>query len=207
MSSSKRNLTTTDWAQAALDAIATDGVDAVAVESLARALDVTKGSFYWHFANREALIDAAIKLWEERETEGLLARVGNETDPYKRIVRAFTKVDASQSASRQYLALSAAGLRYPRIADAVSRVSQRRLEYLVNCYGELNLSPDDARRWAAHAYSAYLGILQLRRDVPGALPDYASPAYQQYLDHLIAALIPDRANPTLLAPAPVAKVA
>ena len=48
----KKTLTAEDWARAALEAIAEDGVTAVAVEPLARSLGVTKGSFYWHFANR-----------------------------------------------------------------------------------------------------------------------------------------------------------
>ena len=42
-------LSAEDWAQAALDLIAEQGVAAVAVEPLARRLGVTKGSFYWHF--------------------------------------------------------------------------------------------------------------------------------------------------------------
>src|SRR3546814_8458026 len=49
-------LSAEDWAQAALDLIAEQGVSAVAVEPLARRLGVTKGSFYWHFPSREALL-------------------------------------------------------------------------------------------------------------------------------------------------------
>lgn len=52
-----------DWAQAALDVVATDGVNAVAVEPLARKLGVTKGSFYWHFPSRDALLHAALERW------------------------------------------------------------------------------------------------------------------------------------------------
>ena len=52
------------WAEAALGAIATGGIKAVAVEPLAARLGVTKGSFYWHFADRRALIDAALERWE-----------------------------------------------------------------------------------------------------------------------------------------------
>ncbi len=191
MSETKRTLTADAWARTALETIAREGVDSVAVESLARELDVTKGSFYWHFPSRDALLDAALKLWEKHETEDLLARVGNETDPYKRIVRAFTKVDASQHASRLYLALSAAGAHHPKIAEVVRRVSVSRLDHLVEGYRALGLSEQDAARWAAHAYSVYLGILHLRHDVPDALPEYGSPAYQGYMQHLIATLIPE----------------
>lgn len=47
-------LSADDWAQAALDLIAEQGVGAVAVEPLARRLGVTKGSFYWHFLARRS---------------------------------------------------------------------------------------------------------------------------------------------------------
>src|SRR3546814_7480606 len=60
----KGRLSAEDWAQAALDLIAEHGVAAVAVEPLARRLGVTKGSFYWHFQSRDALLQAALARWE-----------------------------------------------------------------------------------------------------------------------------------------------
>ena len=60
----KSRLSAEDWALAALDVIAESGLAAVAVEPLARRLGVTKGSFYWHFPSREALLVAALERWE-----------------------------------------------------------------------------------------------------------------------------------------------
>src|SRR5215470_2553998 len=51
------------WIAAAFEALAAGGIDAVRVEPLAKALDITKGSFYWHFADRRALIDAMLGSW------------------------------------------------------------------------------------------------------------------------------------------------
>jgi AcrR family transcriptional regulator len=42
--------------QAALDIVAEKGVDGVRVEVLAKQLGVTKGSSYWHFKDRDALL-------------------------------------------------------------------------------------------------------------------------------------------------------
>ena len=47
------------WIEAALQALATGGPDAIRVEALAASLGVSKGGFYWHFENRQALLDAA----------------------------------------------------------------------------------------------------------------------------------------------------
>ncbi|HEX7111773.1 MAG TPA: helix-turn-helix domain-containing protein, partial [Mizugakiibacter sp.] len=51
----RSRLSADDWELGALDLIAEQGVNALAVEALARRLGVTKGSFYWHFRTREAL--------------------------------------------------------------------------------------------------------------------------------------------------------
>src|SRR5580698_155106 len=48
----RKTLTRADWIATALDAMARDGLRAVAVEPLAERLGATKGSFYWHFRDR-----------------------------------------------------------------------------------------------------------------------------------------------------------
>lgn len=192
MATTKKTLTSEDWATAALDAIADGGVEKVAVEPLARRLGVTKGSFYWHFPNREALLYAAAAKWEAQETEGMLARIGEELDPRRRIHRTFTKVDASQRASRLYFALAASAAKDNHIAQVVERVAEQRLNYMIDCYKALGMDDDEARRWAITAYSVYLGILQVRRDLPDALPESPeSDEYQAYMEHMFATLIPE----------------
>src|SRR5690348_18440284 len=64
-------LSAADWERGALEMIADEGVGALAVEALARRLGVTKGSFHWHFKNREALLQAALTRWEADDTREL----------------------------------------------------------------------------------------------------------------------------------------
>src|SRR6266576_2238128 len=61
------NRTIQDWEDAALSAIAKDGLASLAIPKLARSLNVTKGSFYWHFASLQELIQKSLKRWEERD--------------------------------------------------------------------------------------------------------------------------------------------
>jgi AcrR family transcriptional regulator len=68
------------WSQAALEAIATGGLAAVAVVPLAKQLGATKGSFYWHFPNREALITAALADWEQSHTAAVIAEIEAVSD-------------------------------------------------------------------------------------------------------------------------------
>ena len=64
-----------DWVRAAARRLAAGGIGAVAVETLARDLGVTKGSFYWHFRDRAALLAALLADWARHATEPLLRRL------------------------------------------------------------------------------------------------------------------------------------
>lgn len=194
MSSRQKNaLSAQDWAEAALDAIGRRGVEGVAIEPLARGLGVTKGSFYWHFANRDALLAAALNQWETRETDEVLARVARETDPRARIKRLVTEVNTSRRASRIYTALSSA-TQPSFVRDYVERVSRRRLQFLVDCYAALGLAPERARQWALQTYSVFLGSLQIRRDLPDEWPAADDPAFADYVQFLMVSLLPAEAD-------------
>ncbi len=184
-----RTLTIEDWAIAALDEMADRGVDAVAVESLARSLGVTKGSFYWHFANRNELISAALAEWERRETDALLERAATEPDPASRIRRLIGEVNASRRASRLYLALSNAN-KPTLVRNYVERVAKRRFEFLHACYLELEHDPESAHDWALMTFSVFLGTLQARHDIPDQWPAADSRHFKRYVGFLIDSLIP-----------------
>ena len=62
-------LTRDDWLDAAFAAVVEGGFDAVRVLTLAQRLGVTRGSFYWHFADHAELVAALLKRWRERELE------------------------------------------------------------------------------------------------------------------------------------------
>ncbi|WP_198389350.1 TetR/AcrR family transcriptional regulator [Roseovarius faecimaris] len=61
-------LTAADWVEAALQALKSGGIEAVQITTLAKALGVTRGSFYWHFESREALTEALLAEWRARNT-------------------------------------------------------------------------------------------------------------------------------------------
>jgi len=61
-------LTGEDWIECALTVLVESGIEAVQITALARRLDVTRGSFYWHFESREALLDALLTEWRARNT-------------------------------------------------------------------------------------------------------------------------------------------
>ncbi len=165
----KSSLTAQDWAAAALDAIADGGIEAVSVEPLARALGVTKGSFYWHFANRKALLKAALELWEERETTEVVRQVEDIADPRRRLQQVF-RVANSGFRNGRLTGIFAAASADPLIGPVVERVAKKRLDFLQDAYAALGFPRNEARRWAMFAYATFMGTLQLRRDDATALP-------------------------------------
>ncbi|MDB1089983.1 TetR/AcrR family transcriptional regulator [Streptomyces sp. ACA25] len=181
------SLTAEDWAEAALSAIREGGgLSAVAVEPLAVRLGATKGSFYWHFANREALVDAALARWEQQATDAVIARLAEEPEPAVRLRRLFavTSLAAAEDPVEPAL-LAQAG--HPRVAAALHRVVLRRLDYLTELFSELGFTPDEARRRSLHAYSGYLGHAQLAHAVPEVLP--RGPEARTYLDGILRSLL------------------
>lgn len=188
----RESLGRTDWAEAALDALARGGVTAVAVEPLAKALQTTKGSFYWHFADRNALLEATLELWELRDTDRVMASLDETLDAMARLRAllrlAFRSVNdgTAGSAGTVELALQASASQ-PLVAAGLHRVTKRRLELLTRLYVELGLSPAPARDRALLAYTAYLGHAQLAHATPALLP--RGRALTIHVDRMVEALV------------------
>src|SRR5260370_13787965 len=77
------------WIDEGLRALAAGGPDAVRIEPLAKALGVTRGGFYWHFEDREALLTEMLDTWERAATDEVIERVEREGgDPRAKVRRA-----------------------------------------------------------------------------------------------------------------------
>lgn len=163
-------LTRDDWTAAAMTALAEGGVKAVAIEPLAARIGATKGSAYWHFPNRDALLEATLRRWEREHTEAVIELVeAAPGTPMERLRTLFgTALDADHPAHVE-LALQASADE-PLVAAALRRVTERRLGYLATLFGQLGFTPAQARRRAVLAHSIYLGQAQLTRSMPEFLP-------------------------------------
>ena len=180
-------LSADDWAQAALDQIAEQGVASVAVEPLARRLGVTKGSFYWHFPSRDALLQAALERWEKVEQETVFGSLEKVPDPRERL-RALFHVVAHEATSHIIYSELLKALDHPAVAPVIGRVSQRRFDYLTASFRQAGLSRTEAQHRARLAYAAYVGFLQLSLQLHQ--PRLQHDEFEAYVEHVMAALIP-----------------
>ena len=177
-----------DWIREALFAIAEGGSAAVAVEPLAKRLGATKGSFYWHFASRDALLEAALREWERTDTDEVIALVEAEPDVHRRLRRLLAvalRGGDERPGDRVELALQASA-DHPLVAPVLARVTARRLGYLTELFEALGFPPDEARQRSLLAYTAYLGHAQLAHATPDAAP--TGDALPAYVDTVIATL-------------------
>jgi AcrR family transcriptional regulator len=185
----RKHLTPPDWSTAALRAMARGGVAAVSVNALAGELGATRGSFYWHFTDRDALLRAALEMWEQDNTTALISELGDVTDPRQRLTALFTTALGQEGITGLESAI-VAHADHPAVAPVLRRVTERRIAYLTDLYTDLGLAPTPARRQAVTAYAAYLGWLELRRSACDIVPEVAATGTTATaaLEHLITEL-------------------
>ncbi|HEV2674482.1 MAG TPA: TetR/AcrR family transcriptional regulator [Aliidongia sp.] len=149
-------LTAQDWLTAALGALARDGVAAVRVEPLAKRLGVTKGSFYWHFADRPALLAAVLEEWERRATDAIIVAVdtlgGDAAARLANLFRITAGADGRlENAVRNWAVGDAA------VAELQSRVDDRRRAYLDALFRALGFAAAEAAARTHIAYQVVIG--------------------------------------------------
>src|SRR3979490_3174734 len=102
-------LSAKDWLGQGLKTLASDGFTALKAEPLAKAMGVSRGSFYWHFADVDAFHAAVLKHWHEVAVERIIA--GLEALPWGQspieqlLRRAFSRRPALESAIRSWATL------------------------------------------------------------------------------------------------------
>ena len=139
-----------DWVDAAWQLLGRGGLDQVRVDALARHLNVTRGSFYWHFKNRDDLIDAILQRWYA--ALGLEQRMGpllqGITDPGERLWAVYREVVRSIDNS-QFAALRLSAQSDPVAQSRLDAEDKARLAHMALQFRELGLSPDNARARAS----------------------------------------------------------
>ncbi len=185
-SSPRRRLTADDWTGAALQAIAEGGLDAAAVEPLAKRLGATKGSFYWHFSNRRALLDRTMETWEKVHTDAVIAATSAAPAAPERLAELLEIVFGSIGEPLELALLAAVD--DPSVGAAVARVTERRVDHVAGLYRAAGLDEAAARSSAVAAVALYLGHAQLAAAAPSTLPEGA--AWTAHLTRLGELLAP-----------------
>ena len=149
-----------DWVDAAYRRFNDGGLSAVRVEAVARDLGATKGSFYWHFADRAALVNAVMERWERSETDFVIDLVERAGTPEERLAALYDVIvdRMGERGGERTLYLDAV----PESVDAaVARVTERRVGYVATLLHDAGVDEDEARRRGAAVVAAVIGFQQL----------------------------------------------
>ena len=123
------------WIDEGLRALAAGGPDAVLIESLARALGVSKGGFYGYFDGRRALLEEVLDTWEFRSTEHVIERVEHEGGDAMTRARRAAELTFSAELLPIDLAVRDWSRRDPAVAARLRRVDNFRMDYLRTLLG------------------------------------------------------------------------
>ncbi len=183
----RTRLSADDWEVAALEVIAEQGVTALAVEPLAKRLGVTKGSFYWHFSSREALIQATLERWEENDLATFERTLNLVKEPRDKLRALFRRTREEVHSHVIFCALFKAA-DHPLVGPLMQRVSERRIAFLKDGFERLGMSPRDALNRARLTYLSYVGFLQYYQQFKSARMSIEE--LDAYVEHVIESLIP-----------------
>lgn len=98
--------------EAAIEVAARDGLEALTLETVARAANVSKGGLLYHFNTKEALVAGLVKECLDRWSELISERSSRDPVPVGAEARAYVDVAASlgQDPSRELALLTATAL-------------------------------------------------------------------------------------------------
>jgi AcrR family transcriptional regulator len=146
------------WVDQGFRALAAGGPDAVRIEALAKTLGVTKGGFYWHFDDRQALLDEMLDTWERVSIDDVIEHVeADGGDARTQLRRLFTVASSSRRLGKADLAVRDWARRDRTVAARLRRVDNRRMEYMRSLFRGLSMDEEDVEARCVLAMALFVG--------------------------------------------------
>ena len=162
-------LSARDWLDQGLETLVKSGFTALKAEPLAKAMGVSRGSFYWHFKDIGAFHLAVLARWREVAAEQIIANVeaaSKHESPLPVLLRrTFSGKLALENAVRTWATLD------PMARAAVQATDRRRLGYVQKLFERSGVAPGVARSRAQIFYWAFLGYALSDQPLPKARQD------------------------------------
>ncbi|MDX1822057.1 MAG: TetR/AcrR family transcriptional regulator [Paracoccaceae bacterium] len=151
------------WLGAAYDLLIEKGVDAVKVLPLAQTLGLSRTSFYGHFDSREALLEALVKRWRDRNTGNLIrqtqAYAETITEAVFNIFDCWLRPDLFDA--RLDYAIRNWAMGDPALRRVLERNDSERIDAIAAMFERFGYDPDDARIRAFTIYYTQVGYVSM----------------------------------------------
>jgi AcrR family transcriptional regulator len=162
------------WIKAATVMLADSGPDGVRVESLAKRLDVTKGSFYWHFKDRQDLLEAVLQYWKEGRIRDIVkqtqAAPGVELVQIHHVLEVYA-ANRNRKGIPIELAVRDWARRDPHAAGVVAEVDATRFERARHLFLACGCDEVESAARSTLVYAYVFGVSLLTPETMGADPD------------------------------------
>ncbi len=146
-----------DWVVEALETLRRESIVGVSVENIARSMGVTKGSFYYHFKDKEELVDWLLEYWETELTDKVNTHVSHLHGTPAEQLLALLEFIAEQETNRYDASMRAWALHDERVARVVRRVDRKRLAYVRDLFLKLGFPAEQARMRSRVSYYYVVG--------------------------------------------------
>lgn len=155
------------WIEEGWHLLASGGPDAVRVERLAAALDVTKGGFYWQFGDRQGFLEALLDAWEQAAGEEVISLVEQHGgDAVERLTELFDVVSQRGALQPVEFAIRLWARGDAEVGARVRRVDERRLDYARGLFDGITADPDQVEARSRGLLATYVAeqLLPPHRD-------------------------------------------
>ena len=169
------------WVNAAYETLIESGIDQVKIMPLARKLNLSRTSFYWHFTDREALLNALINLWREKNTANLIGQTQLYADSITEAVLNLFDCwitpelfDAKLDFAMRNWAQSASDLKV-----IVEQADAERVAAISAMFARFGFASEQADIRANTIYLTQVGYISMKADEPLPARIRRMPAYAE----------------------------
>ena len=128
------------WLQTALDVLASEGGARLRVEAIAKALNVTKGSFYHHFKDRSDFVDKVSEYWADKYTHAVISEVGEADGDGREKLTAVFQMVARKGLNKYDIAFRSWAAQDSKVADMVRSVDKARYTFVRHLFVDMGFS-------------------------------------------------------------------
>ncbi len=160
-----------DWLDAGLQVLTELGTEHLTIETLTQRMGVTKGSFYHHFSNYDAFVEALLTYWETEGALNIIAALEQHPTTREKLNRLLDITTAGRYTEE--IVLRAWALRNARVKEVMTRIDRQRIDYLISLCRALIPDVERADHAAHLFYLTYVGGQQI-----GLLPSEIQRLYR-----------------------------
>ena len=163
------------WLKAALTVLSDSGDSSLRIARISKDLNVSNGSFCWHFENREDFLHAIVEYWRELYTKRVKAEAQKAGGSARQQLRYILEHVTSENLSEFDTAFDGWASHEPAIADQVKKTYQIRWRYIRSLFAEMGFGKDEAE----FRTQAFIGFMKFQPNMSAAARKKLKPEHYE----------------------------